>query len=338
MLTRRRTEILGLVVHQYIDTAAPVSSRALVMRHGLSISTATIRNELAKLEEDGYIAQPHTSAGRIPLDRGYRLYVEELMAEEPVSVDEQRTIEHQFHQAPARLEDWLSLAAHVLSSAVSNVAVITRPSGRVAHLRHVQLVHLHDETALLVAVMDDGRVQQRIVQLSRTEDQETLTARAARLNARIGDAEASAVRAVIDEFADEDDQRLALLVADLIDEHRIAGETYLEGVRSALEQPEFASAERMLEAVRHLQAYELLRALPTPDDLGPGSTRVMIGTENSDDWMHEWSVVTSAFGDYNGSLGTIAVLGPTRMRYGYTIPRVRYVASLVTALLQGVNR
>ncbi|MEZ4553505.1 MAG: heat-inducible transcriptional repressor HrcA [Dehalococcoidia bacterium] len=338
MLTRRRTEILGLVVHQYIDTAAPVSSRALVTRHGLSISTATIRNELAKLEEDGYIAQPHTSAGRVPLDRGYRLFVEELMAEEPVGVDEQRTIEHQFHQAPARLEDWLSLAAHVLSAAVSNVAVITRPSSRAAQLRHVQLVHLHDETVLLVAVMDDGRVQQRIVQLSRSEDQDGLTARASRLNARIADAEAAAVRAVADELADEDDQRLARMAADLIDEHRIAGETYLEGLRSALEQPEFASVERMLDAVRHLQAYELLRALPAPDDLRPGATRVMIGSENNDDWMHEWSVVTSSFGDYNGSLGTIAVLGPTRMRYGYTIPRVRYVASLVTALLHGVNR
>ncbi|MBX7111248.1 MAG: heat-inducible transcriptional repressor HrcA [Dehalococcoidia bacterium] len=338
MLTRRRTEILGLVVHQYIDTAAPVSSRALVSRHGLSISTATIRNELAKLEEDGYIAQPHTSAGRVPLDRGYRLYVEELMAEEPIGVDEQRTIEHQFHQAPAHLEEWLSLAAHVLATAVSNVAVITRPTNRVAQLRQVQLVHLHDETALLVAVMDDGRVQQRMVLLSRSEDQDGLTARAMRLNARIANAEAATVRAVAEELTDEDDRRLAEVAAELIDEHRVAGETYLEGLRSALEQPEFASAERMLDAVRHLQAYELLRALPTPEELRPGATRVMIGSENSDDWMHEWSVVTSSFGDYNGSLGTIAVLGPTRMRYGYTIPRVRYVASLVTALLQGMSR
>lgn len=338
MLTRRRTEILGLVVHQYIDTAAPVSSRALVTRHGLSISTATIRNELAKLEEDGYIAQPHTSAGRIPLDRGYRLYVEELMAEEPVGPDEQRTIEHQFHQAPARLEEWLSLAASVLASAVANVAVITRPISPAARLRQVQLVHLHDETVLMVAVMDDGRVQQRIVQLSRSEEQDALTARAGRLNARIADAEAAVVRMAIGELADKDDRLLAELVADLIDEHRIAGETYLEGLRSALEQPEFSSADRMLEAVRHLEAYELLRALPGPDELRPGATRVMIGSENSDDWMHEWSVVTSSFGDFNGSLGTIAVLGPTRMRYGYTIPRVRYVASLVTTLLQGVNR
>jgi heat-inducible transcriptional repressor len=338
VLTQRRTEILGLVVHEYIDTALPVSSRALVARHRLSVSTATIRNELARLEEDGYIAQPHTSAGRVPLDRGYRLYVEELMAEEPVGIDEQRTIEHQFHQAPARLEEWLGLAATVLASSVANVAVITRPSSRLARLRHIQLVHLHDETVLLVAVMDDGRVQQRMVQLSRSEDQDALAGRAARLNAFIANGEANSVRAATAELADPDDEHLVHIVADLIDEHRIAGETYLDGVRSALEQPEFASADRMLDAVRHLQAYELLRSLPAPGELNPGGTRVMIGRENSDDWMQDWSVVSSAFGDYAGPVGTIAVLGPTRMRYGYTIPRVRFVASLISTLLQGVGR
>lgn len=338
VLTRRRTEILGLVVHQYIDTAAPVSSRALVTRHGLNVSTATIRNELARLEEDGYITQPHTSAGRIPLDRGYRLYVEELMAEEPIGLDEQLTIEHQFHQAPARLEEWLSLAATILAGAVANVAVITRPSSRMARLRHVQLVHLHEETVLLVAVMDDGRVQERMVPLSVIEDQDALSARAVRLNAQIASGDAARMYTISDELADPDDALLVQLVAELIEEHRLAGETYLEGLRTVLEQPEFASADRMLEAVRHLQAYELLRSLPGPEDIATGSTRVMIGSENSNDWMQDWSVVTSAFGDYSGPVGTIAVLGPTRMRYGYTIPRVRYVASLMSTLLQGLSR
>src|SRR5947207_4426310 len=134
MLTGRRAEILGLVVNEYIDTAAPVSSRALVEGHGLRVSTATIRNELARLEDEGYIGQPHTSAGRIPLDLGYRVYVEELMAEYPVGADEQRTIAHQFHQAPARVEEWLSLAATVLAGAVANVAVIVRPRGQSTRL------------------------------------------------------------------------------------------------------------------------------------------------------------------------------------------------------------
>jgi heat-inducible transcriptional repressor len=337
VLTGRRAEILGLVVNEYIDTAAPVSSRALVDRHGLSVSTATIRNELARLEDEGYIAQPHTSAGRVPLDRGYRVYVEELMAEYPVSADEQRTIEHQFHQAPQRVEDWMGLAAYVLAGAVANVAVIVRPRRHSARLRHLQLVELQGEAALLVAVMDDGNVQQRVVALSRHEDRTALAARAEGLNARIAGSNAAGVRDLANEqTTDPDDERVLRAAAELIDAHRTVAETYVEGVRSALEQPEFASVDRMLEAVRHLQAYELTHALPSPVEIGIGATRVMIGSENSDDWMHEWSVVVSTFGDGDAPAGTIAVLGPTRMRYGYTIPRVRYVASLMNTLMQGM--
>lgn len=336
MLTGRRAEILGLVVSEYIDTAAPVSSRALVDRHHLQVSTATIRNELARLEEDGYIAQPHTSAGRVPLERGYRLYVQELMAEQPVGTDEQRTIAHQFHQAPARPEEWFSLAAHVLASAVDNVAVIVRPRTQSA-VRHLQLVELQGETVLLVAVMDDGRVEQRVLQLAQAEERAALAARAERLNQRIGGCDATSVRVLAQDAADVDDARVLRATAELI-EARTAAEAYIEGVRSALEQPEFSSVDRMLEAVRHLQAYELTRALPLPREIDPGVTRVMIGTENADDWMHDWSVVVSSFGEPSAPAGTIAVIGPTRMRYGYTIPRVRYVASLMNRLLHGRNR
>ena len=338
MLSGRRAEILGLVVNEYIDTATPVSSRALVDRHGLHVSSATIRNELARLEEDGYIAQPHTSAGRVPLERGYRVYVEELMAEHPVGAEEQRTIEHQFHQAPARAEDWFGLAASVLASSVANVAVIVRPRSHSARLRHLQLVELHEETVLLVAVMDDSQVQQRVVVLSRATDRATLAGRAERLNARVGGADAPAVRAIAEELRDADDIRVLRAAAELIDAHRAAAEAYVDGVRSALEQPEFASVDRMLEAVRHLQAYELTQSLPAPDELGIGITRVIIGSENPDDWMHDWSLIVSTFGDADQPMGTIAVLGPTRMRYGYTIPRVRYVARLMNSLLHGVGR
>ena len=115
MLTERRADILGMLVDEYIDTAVPVSSRALVSNPRLEVSSATIRNELAALEEDGYITHPYTSAGRVPSDRGYRLYVEALMAEEPLSASEQRTVEHQFHQVSGGLDEWLGLASTVLA-------------------------------------------------------------------------------------------------------------------------------------------------------------------------------------------------------------------------------
>jgi heat-inducible transcriptional repressor len=337
VLTGRRAEILGLVVNEYIDTAAPVSSRALVDRHGLHVSSATIRNELARLEDEGYIAQPHTSAGRIPLERGYRVYVEELMAEQPVGADEQRTIEHQFHQTSSRPEEWFSLAAHVLAGAVANVAVIIRPRTQ-SVVRHIQLVELQGETVLLVVVMDDGRVQQSVLPFAHAEQRAALAERAERLNQMISGCDGARLRRLVqDESVDANDARVMRTTAELLETHATA-EAYVEGIRSALEQPEFSSVDRMLEAVRHLQAYELSQALPMPDDLDPGMTRVMIGSENLGDWMHDWSLVVSSFGDSRSPSGTIAVLGPTRMRYGYTIPRVRYVASLMNTLLHGAGQ
>ena len=336
MLTERRADILSLLVNDYIDTATPVSSRALAGRHQLELSAATIRNELAALEEEGYITHPYTSAGRVPSDRGYRLYVESLMAEEPVAARERRTVEHQFHQVSAGLDEWLGLAAGVLAGWLGNVAVITRPRGPVARLKHVQLVHLRDDAALLVAVMDDGRVQQRTLALRVRAGQPELTARAARLNDRCAGRGAAVARSAAAELAEDDDREAASVLAELIEEHQAGEGAYLEGLQSVLEQPEFASSDRMLEAVRHLVAYELYRTLSPTADIEPGSMRVMIGDENADPWMREWSMVISAFGDRHGTAGTVAVLGPTRMSYARTIPRVRYLATLMSELMDEV--
>ena len=336
MLNERRAGILNLVVDEYIDTAVPVSSRALVDRHQLEFSTATIRNELARLEEEGYITHPYTSAGRVPSNVGYRFYVERLMAEEPVTVAEQRMIEHQFHQAAPGYDDWLRLAASVLSAAVGNVAVVTRPQRKLPTLRHAQLVHLRAGAALLVAVLDDGSVRQRIVGVPDAETQERLNTRAERLNARCAEAGAIAVREAMAEIDDEHDRTLALDIAELLDEHDVDTELYIAGVRPALEQPEFDSTERILDAVQHLEAYHLRGALRSTDTPAAGA-RILIGDENPDDWLQEWTLVVSAFDGPEGATGTVAVLGPTRMRYGRTIPRVRYFSSLISDLLQEVE-
>ena len=336
MLTQRRADILNLVVDEYIDTAAPVSSRALVDRHNLDVSTATVRNELAALEEDGYITHPYTSAGRIPSNSGYRFYVEELMAERPIGPDERRTIEHQFYQVAPGLDEWLQLAASILAAAVSNVAVVARPQRAVPHLRQAQLVHLRPGAALLVGVLDDGSVQERIVAVPEAEDQVALSVRAARLNERLALSDPDGSRAAAPQFEDEDDRRLALDIAELTTEGATAMQLFIEGVRMVLEQPEFSSTDRMLDAVQHLEAYELRRALQRPAS-AERSARVLIGDENERPWLHDWTMVISTFGEPGGAVGSVAVLGPTRMHYGHTIPRVRYVARLMTELLHELD-
>jgi heat-inducible transcriptional repressor len=336
VLSQRRADILNLVVDEYIDTATPVSSRALVDRHHLDLSTATVRNELARLEDDGYITHPYTSAGRVPSNVGYRFYVERLMAEQPVGPAEQRTIEHQFHQASPGYDDWLRLAATILAAAVGNVAVVARPQRALPRLRHAQLVQLRPGAALLVAVMDDGSVQERIVAVPEPESQQRLTARAERLNDHCAQTGAGPIRALASDLDDEYDRRLALDIAELLDEHAAAAELYIEGVRPALEQPEFDSTDRILDAVQHLEAYHLRDALRSTGEARSGA-RTLIGDENPENWLHDWTIVVSGFDGPDGAIGTVAVLGPTRMRYGHTIPRVRYVAALMSDLLQEIE-
>ncbi len=335
VLTPRRANILSLVVNEYITTAQPVSSRALADRHELGVSTATIRSELARLEDDGYITHPHTSAGRVPSDRGYRVYVETLMEEVAVGSDEQRTITHQFHQA-AGLEEWLSLAATVLAGAVGNLAVVTRPRRSVAHLRQAQFVHLTDATVLVVVVVDDGRVRQRIVTLAEPTRQDDLGRAAERFNAQFAESTAADVRAATGPFS-ADFARLLGAVASLLEEHDGVEDTFVHGIQDVLAQPEFSTVDRMLEAVRHLEVYELRRALPRPTVVGSGSAQVLIGSENGVSWMQEWSVVVAAYGDREGASGTVAVVGPSRMEYARAVPRVRYLATLLTEVLRSAG-
>lgn len=337
MLTERRATILGLVVREYVQTAEPVSSKALVDRRGLDVSSATVRNEMARLEDEGYITHPHTSAGRIPSDLGYRTYVQSLMAEEPVGVDEQRTITHQLHQVSGALDEWLSLTATILAGAVGNVAVVTRPRAvTVGRLRHLQLVELSGDTALLVAVMDDGRLRQRLVSLRTPATQAQLQERAMRLTIQLAGMDAPSVRLAAGEMTDADDASIARATAELVDEHRGAEETYLDGLSRALRQPEFADPDRMLDAVARLQAYRLRSLLEGATDAQPGETRVVIGSELAADEMQDWSVVIARYGDTDAA-GTVAVVGPTRMAYERTIPRVRYIASLMGQLLRDMR-
>ncbi len=336
MLTERREAILGLVVDEYIDTAVPVSSRSLVNRHELPLSTATIRNELACLEEDGYITHPYTSAGRIPSDLGYRHYVEVLMSEEPIGIEEQRTIEHQLHQVHGGLDQWLSLTATILAATVDGVAVVTGPRADHTRLKHTQLVELHSDLVLLVAVMDDGRIAQRVLHLAGPSSQSQLTIRAEHINELLRGADSAAARAAAVTSEPGDEQLIVEAIAELIGESRTADETYLDGQRTVLQQPEFSDVDRLRDAVDQLNAYHLRTMLERAPATEPGSARVLIGREHGDDRMQEWSVVVSSYGDESTS-GTVAVLGPTRMPYQRSIPRVRYVATLMSALLHEVR-
>jgi heat-inducible transcriptional repressor len=335
MLTERRSALLNLIVEEYVNTALPVGSKYIVSKHDMPVSPATVRLEMARLEDEGFISQPHTSAGRVPSDKGYRYYVESLMAEEAIPWEEQETIRHQFHQAERAMEQWFQLAAAVLAHSVSNFAVVTSPHSNETRLRHVQLVPLHELSALCVVVLNEARIRQQVLVFREPVDEEALISASNRINARLaGLSQVELLR--LPEAASEVESQVMRAVTELMDQESLAlGEVFRDGVREVLSQPEFARSERMLDIIDILEQRTLPTAIPIRH-LGDDGISVVIGSENSHDALQDCSVVLARYGTLGGPTGVVAVLGPTRMRYSRTIPTVRYLATLLGDLMSQI--
>lgn len=338
MLTERQSQVLELVIREYVESAEPVGSQYISRKYALAVSSATVRHEMAELEAQGYLTHPHTSAGRVPTGKGYRFYVETLMREEEVSRETQRTIRHQFHQVAGGHEAWIHLAASVLAQAVHNAAVVTVPRTDVARIKHVELVAVHERLALLVVVLEQGRLEQQVLQLEEAVGQEGLSRVAARINElyaglTAADASAKGVRLPPLE-AQVADAVLAIVRA--VDEGG-SDEAYLEGLRHVLGQPEFASSERALSLLELLDERNLTRAIPLRS-LAQGGVAVFIGAESpslarAGEAMRACSVVVGSYGAPGVASGALAVLGPMRMQYPRTISTVRYLSGLMSDLL-----
>jgi heat-inducible transcriptional repressor len=335
MLTERRSALLNVIVEEYVDTALPVGSQYIVRKHALSVSPATVRLEMARLEEEGFISQPHTSAGRVPSDKGYRYYVESLMSEELLPWEERETIRHQFHQAERAMEQWFQLAAAVLAHHVSNFAVVTSPRSKEIRLRHVQLVPLQEASALCVVVLNEARLRQQVVSFAEPVGQPELLAAANRVNEHYGGMSLAEIRRGPQPAGELDDAVMASVI-ELMDQESMAlGDVFRDGVREVLSQPEFARSERILDFIDVLEQRTLSTAIPIRQ-LGDDGISVVIGSENSHEAMRECSIVLARYGTEGGPSGVVAVLGPTRMRYARTIPTVRYLASLLGDLISQI--
>jgi heat-inducible transcriptional repressor len=287
---------------------------------------------MARLEEEGFINQPHTSAGRVPSDKGYRYYVEALMAEERLPPEEREMIRHQFHQAERAMEQWFQLAAAVLAHQVSNFAVVTSPRSRETRLRHVQLVPLQEASALCVVVLNEARIRQQVLTFHSPVEEAALNIAASRVTERLGGLSLTEIKHMAPS-AVELDETVVQAVIDLLGEEEAAlGDVFRDGVREVLSQPEFSRSERILDLIDVLEQRTLSSAIPIRQ-LGQDDINVVIGAENSHEAMRECSVVIARYGAAGGPSGVVAVLGPTRMRYARTIPTVRYLASVLGDLV-----
>ncbi|HUF07328.1 MAG TPA: heat-inducible transcriptional repressor HrcA [Candidatus Binatia bacterium] len=340
-LTDRQRSVLRAVVEDYVLTAVPVGSKALVNRYGLRVSPATVRSAMAELEALGLLSHPHTSAGRVPSDLGYRLYVESLMREAELDTTDRLTIRHQFSQVQLTSNDWLRLAASVLAGSTRSASVVTPARSRRARFGHLQIVALADGSRLLVLVLGDGNITQRRLDRSALEravpgdalDQSALDATAGMLNGELAGLSAPQMRRRLSKLPTLP-ARIGEVAATLVEEADsvVVEEVFTDGIVHVLEQPEFAEGSKLRPILEVLQRSDFLEQL-VPVLTRHGGVHVIIGRENTNDAMHEVSLVFAPYGAPDRALGLLGVLGPTRMRYPRAIPTVRYLSTLMNELI-----
>ncbi len=333
-LTPRRQMILGLVVRAYIETAQPVGSKAIVERYGLKYSPATIRNELAMLEEMGYLTHPHTSAGRVPTEEGYRYFVEHLLGEVELPLSDRLMIQHQFHQAQLDLDQWARLAAAVLAHTAREAALATVPTVPQSRFKHLELISLHDTVVLLVLVLMGGTVKQQMLTLDGPVSQEQLSRISNELNARLSGATSEELADRAANMTDLGSQVVAL-VRDIMRraDGCISDQIYHEGLAHLLEKPEFAGRESARRIIRVLEERPLLDSiLAYLQDIT--TVQVIIDGEGRWEALRDLSLVLSRYGLEQGATGILGVVGPIRMPYARAISAVRYVSALMSDLLQ----
>lgn len=330
----RRLEVLRAIVEDFIATNEPVGSKALADRHNLGVSPATIRNDMASLEEEGLIAQPHTSAGRIPTDAGYRLFVDQLTEIKPLSVAEKRAIQA-FLDHAVDLDDVLHRAVRTLAQLTRNVAVVQYPSLSRSKVRHLELVSLSAARLMLVLITDTGRVEQRVVELPSPVTDEAVADLRTMLNARLRErplAEAPEAITELPMVAPELRGLLSTLTSVLLETlfEQQSDRIVLGGTANLTDHAlDFPAIRPVLEALE--EQVVLLRLL---DRSGATSQIVVrIGNENHHEGLLATSVVTSGYGARGAALGAVGVLGPRRMDYAHTMARVAAVAGYVGDLL-----
>lgn len=333
MLSERKENILRIVVGEYVVMASPVGSEAIVKRYGLGVSPATVRNDMAHLEGEGYIFRRHTSGGGVPSDKGYRYYVERLIEGHDIPLAEQLMIYHLFHQVEGELEEWNRLAASLLSRMVRNVAIVTLPKAEEVRFKHLELVALQEFLALLILLLGQAKLKQQLIRFNEALSQEELNVVSNKFNTLFDGFTRFQIRSRGVELSPIEQQVKEVVLQIMAAEDKQGyDEFYMDGVRHILAQPEFASTNKALDIMEVLENRTLMSSI-LPKTRGEEGIQVVIGAENQQDAMKMCSVVLTQYGIHGEVSGSLGVVGPTRMQYGRAIAAVRYMGSLMSDLV-----
>jgi len=330
----RRLAVLRAIVEDYVATEEPVGSKALVERHGLGVSPATVRNDMAALEEEGFITQPHTSAGRVPTDKGYRLFVDRLTTLKPMSAAERRAISSLLDGA-VDLDDVVQRSVRLLSQLTRQVAVVQYPTLSRSTVRHIEVLALAPTRLLVVAILSSGRVEQRLVELDRpVADDDLADLRLLVNRSATGRIIAEAVTGLRHAVPPTEDPTTAAVIDTLVEamsDHRSDERVAVGGAANLARYGDsFDSAVRpLLEA---LEEHVILLKLLGEANTG-GALTVRIGHEGPYQELSSTSVVATGYGPRDDVLATLGIVGPTRMDYPGTMSAVRAVARYVSRIL-----
>ncbi len=335
-LSDRQKMLLTLVIHEYTRTALPVGSQSLVEHYHLDLSSATVRNELAALEDMGYLRQPHTSAGRSPTEDGYRYFVSQLLQQTDLPAETRRTISHQFYQMRNDSDQWMRLAASVLANQSRAVSLVTAPRPENAIFKHLELISTRGRQILMVMVMTGGEINQRIFSLNEVYSQEQLSAAAAAITTAAQGLQLDTlyeIRPKLDSLAQN---ILDLLIPEISQAGQSSlSEVYMDGMTNVLAEPEFSGSEEARRAFRLLEERSLLDDLLSRSFTGStlGGVHVIIGGEGAWEELRQCSIVLARYGTPGQVTGTLGVLGPMRMSYGRSISAVRFLSGLLSELV-----
>ena len=332
-LTDRKKQILKVVIEDYIRTAEPVGSKAIAAEMGGSVSSATIRNELADLVDLGYLEQPHTSAGRVPSPQGYRLYVNELMERQRLSLAETERINRALQLKMEELDRVISQAGRAVSSFVNYPAYVAAAGKKKVTARRFELLPVDERSCIVVMMMGDNRVRSQLLRLQLKVDPEQIPTLVNLLNSHFTNASADEMNQRLLSVSDQVSPQLFLLlsqtVAYAVDALDEAGqkEVFTAGAKELLKLPEFRDADKAHELMSFLA--DSKENLPMPDE---GPMKILIGPENVIDALRDTSVVVASYDIGDDMRGLIGVVGPTRMDYAAVAARLAGFADGLTRL------
>jgi heat-inducible transcriptional repressor len=321
MLDERKMKILSAIIDDYIATAEPIGSRTIARKYHIGISPATIRNEMADLEELGYLSQPHTSAGRIPSNKGYRFYVDFLMPSRKLDEYEQSFIKRLLKKRVKELEDLIEEAGKVISKLTSYTAIILGPQLECSRLKHVQIIRLEEKKGLMIIVTNYGTVSHHIIEIPQNLTDSDLQRISNALNSNLGgkaleEITPEVMNSIKDDMIEYDSVLNILLdlLMENLDDTKENSKVYALGSSRMLEFPEFRDVERARNFLSFLEQHDLItRALKTA--CKPNTITVTIGSENPWSEFQELSIVTTGFFVEDKNLGICGIIGPTRMEY-----------------------